>query len=80
MGQIADMVAEGLPTPPPPPSKLDRILSKLDDEDRAIVLSWLEDLDVTQEELESRFRAVGISCSDTTIRRWRRQNLAPWAG
>jgi hypothetical protein len=78
LGIIAERVAEGLPQPEPRPSKLDRILSSLDDEDRAIVLGWLHDNEVGTEDVEERLRACGIHCSDSTVRRWRRQNVTAW--
>ena len=79
MGIIAERVAEGLPQPEPRPSKLDRILSSLDDEDRTIVLGWLHDDDIGTEVIETRLLACDIACSDSTIRRWRRQNVTAWA-
>ena len=53
-------------------NKVDDILERLDDEDRAIVLAWLRDPDVGEEDIEFRFKTFQIRCSDSTVRRWRR--------
>lgn len=72
MGRIADAAndddADGLTFT----NKVDTVLERLDDDaDRAVVLSWLFDPDVGDEEVELRLLAHGIRCSDSTIRRWR---------
>ena len=53
-------------------NKVDAVLESLDDDDRTVVLSWLADGGVSCEEIEERFAAFDITCSDSTIRRWRR--------
>ena len=73
MGIIADTVAAGALNVPPPPiaNKFARLLAELDDADHAIVMSWVSEL--SDEDVEERLHAVGLHCSDTTIRKWRRQ-------
>ena len=73
MGRIADagdIFAEA--TSRTQVNKVDLILERLDDDDRGVVLSWLNDDAVTCEEIEERFAAFDINCSDSTVRRWRR--------
>lgn len=77
MGRIADAtpIDEG-DDDQPFTNKVDDILDGLeDDADRAVVLSWLYS-DIGDEAVESRLFEHGISCSDSTIRRWRRYQTA----
>ena len=54
-------------------NKVDTVLDRLDDDDdRRVVLSWLFDPDIGDEEVEIRLRKHGIRCSDSSIYRWRR--------
>ena len=52
-------------------NKVDVILSRLDDDDRAIVAGWLNDPLMGCEEIEMRLLDADVECSDSTIRRWR---------
>ena len=53
-------------------NKVDRILERLDDdEDRAVVLSWLRDDQVSSETFRWRMASFGIAVGGCTIRRWR---------
>lgn len=80
MGIIAERQANAPEQPPAVKrNKVDRILDRLDDDDRSIVHGWLCDLDMGEETLEAELFAVGIVCSDSTIRRWRRANGITWA-
>ena len=74
MGLIAEQVASAPPPKVTPKrSKLDRILDRLDDEDRTIVLDWLHNVDDwSDEDIERKLYDADIGCSDSTIRRWRR--------
>jgi hypothetical protein len=73
LGRIAEQEANRPePSLEPKPNKLDRILAKLDDEDLALVMSWLHDVDMGEEEIELRLLAADVEVSDTTIRRWRK--------
>jgi len=71
MGRIADESQTEEPTPRLFTNKADTVLERLDDEDRAVVLSWLRS-DMVDEDIEERLLAHDIACSDSTIRRWRR--------
>lgn len=52
-------------------NKVDRVLESLDDDDdRAVVLSWLLS-DMGDQDIEDRLYDHGIKCSDSTIRLWR---------
>lgn len=78
MGRIADAVDDRDITDGHTfTNKVDAVLERLDDdEDRAVVLSWLMSPDIGDEEVEQRLLAHGIHCSDSTIRRWRRYQSA----
>jgi len=80
LGHIAERVAQGIPAAVDERrgDKVDRILAELDDEDRAIVESWLHDRHLSQEDVERKLDACGIQCSDSTIRRWRKRNAPAW--
>jgi transposase len=80
LGHVAERVAQGIskPTDNRKTDKLDRILAELDDEDRAIVLSWLHSRDVTQDEAEDRLADCEIFVSASTVRRWRKRNAPAW--
>jgi hypothetical protein len=73
MGRIADAVDTEVDLGPRVfTNKVDTVLERLDDDDdRAVVLSWLLS-DLGDEEVEQRLLAHDIGCSDSTIRRWRR--------
>ena len=71
MGRIADAGDTFTDTGRTFTNKMDRVLEELDDDDRAVVLSWLADGDIGDEQLEMRLLAFDIFVSDSTIRRWR---------
>ena len=72
MGRIADAASDDTDVGLTFTNKVDAVLERLDDDaDRHVVLSWLFDPDVGDEEVEWRLLAHGIRCSDSTIRRWR---------
>lgn len=77
MGRIADNVDDSVTDVAVFTNKVDTILERLDDdEDRAVVLSWLLDPDVSDQAVEMRLRAHDIRCSDSTVRLWRRYQQA----
>ncbi len=53
---------------------VDLVLEGLDDdEDRAVVLSWLRNTDAwSSSKLQFKLHAYGFVCSDKSIQRWRR--------
>ena len=58
-------------------NKVDVILEQLDDDDdRAVVLSWLLSDEVADQEVELRLRAHRIRISDSSIRLWRKYQQA----
>jgi hypothetical protein len=72
VGRIAESVTTAHTVERVHVNKVDRVLDALDDEDRAVVLSWLRDPLTGEEEIEDRLHEHGIACSDSTVRRWRR--------
>ena len=52
-------------------NKVDKILHDLDDDDRAIVLSWLQGC-MSAEEVADRLRGHEYPVGETTVRHWRR--------
>lgn len=79
MGRIADL-AKQADESTEWTNKVDDILAELDDEDRDVVMSWLLDPSVADQEIEYRFADFDIACSDSTVRQWRRRRkVAKWA-
>ena len=85
MGRIADAAADDdVEHVDVFTNKVDDILDNLeDDDDRAVVLSWLLSPSMPDETVEFKLFAHGIRCSDTTIHRWRSYQARglgrPWA-
>ena len=52
-------------------NKVDKILHDLDDDDRVIVLSWLQSL-MPAEEVADRLRGHEYPVGETSVRHWRR--------
>ncbi len=69
MGRIAD-AAIGDVTQAVRTNVVDDILDELDDEDRAVVLSWLLG-DRSANTISADLDSHGIRCSSDSIRRWR---------
>lgn len=55
-------------------SKMQRILDRMDDDDRELLLSWLHDDEIGDKRIEGWLRDAGIDVSDSSIMKWRRAN------
>ena len=73
MGKLTESTASQVP-PTPRRMLLDEIMDDFDDDDRNLLLSWLHDRSVSDETIELRLDVIGVSCSDSSVRRWRRFN------
>ena len=75
MGKLTDQDAERRRTGPSG-CIVDRLLESMDDDDRALLLSWLHDAQLGAPTIERRLRDAGFDVSDSSIHRWRNRNDA----
>lgn len=80
MGTLADIGAADVHSEP---GRVDRVLARLNDDDRATLLEWLSDLSVGANTISRRLRMLaaqiddpGVTIADTTVARWRQEQAA----
>lgn len=73
MGKLSELDADAFTHVAGKRNLVDQILEDMDDDDRALLDSWLRGR-ATEEWIELQLWKADIQCSDTTIRRWRKLN------